>query len=107
MAPQGYGQMPHSAGAVPGSAGGYQSQTSSDGGWALVFEIGRDPAWLRKGIAKCPTVLEESRVAQVNITVQITSKVVTVHPSLALVDTRAKLAVSSDWVSSLKSDEGT
>ncbi len=85
MAPQGHGQMPHSAGAVPGSAGGYQSQTSSDGGWALVFEIGQDPAWLRKAMAKCPTVLEQYQVA--------------------LVDTRVKLAATADGLSSLKSDE--
>lgn len=33
MAPQGYGQMSHSAGAVPGSAGGYGRPDHVQGGY--------------------------------------------------------------------------
>ncbi len=104
MAPEGCGQMLHSAGGVPGSAGGcgrpdhvqgaysspppsageYQNQ-ADDGKGGLVFEIGRDPTWPHKAMVRCPTVLEQYQVA--------------------LVDTRVKLAATADGLSSLKSDK--
>ncbi len=116
MAPQGYGQIPHSAGGCgrpdqlqggynspPPTASEYQSQ-ADDGKGGLVFEIGRDPTWPQKAVVRCSTVLEECQVAPVDAAAQIMSKVRTVVPHHPLANTRTKLTTAKG-VSSLKSDE--